>query len=91
MAVVGLPSGLSAQPWQLKELMEKQAFDYYEISGNKLFLYYRQMKPSETKNIALDLKAEFPGTFYAPASSAYLYYTPENKCWKALDRITVSK
>jgi hypothetical protein len=91
MAVIGLPSGLSAQPWQLKELMEKQAFDYYEISGNKLFLYYRQMKPSETKNIALDLKAEFPGTFYAPASSAYLYYTPENKCWKALDRITVSK
>ncbi|MBX7180804.1 MAG: hypothetical protein K1X82_01735 [Bacteroidia bacterium] len=89
MAIIGLPAGLSAQPWQLKELMEKQSFDYYEIKGNKLFLYYRQMKPNESKSFNLDLKTEFPGTFLAPASSAYLYYTPEFKCWKALTPITI--
>jgi hypothetical protein len=91
MAIVGIPSGLSAQPWQLKELMEKQAFDYYEIKDNKLFLYYRQLKPSETKAINFDLKAEVLGTFTAPASCAYLYYTSEFKSWKGLAAITVSK
>lgn len=91
MAVVGLPAGLSVSPHQLKELTEKQAFDYYEIRNNKLFLYYRQLKPSEEKSIALDLKAELPGTYQAPASSAYLYYTAEHKKWVALPSITVMK
>ena len=89
MAIVGLPAGLSAQPWQLKELLEKEAFAFYEVIGNNLVFYYRQMKPSETRTINLDLKADIAGSYDAPASSAYLYYTDEHKTWTALDRIEI--
>jgi alpha-2-macroglobulin-like protein len=89
VAILGIPAGLSAQPWQLKELQEKGIYDYYEISGNKLILYYREMKPDEIKNINLDLKAEIPGSYEAPASCAYLYYTSEYKSWCKAGSIVV--
>lgn len=91
MAIIGIPAGLTAQPWQLKELQEKKVFDYYEIIGNNIAIYYRCMAPSDTKQINLDLKAEIPGEYDAPASSGYLYYTNEHKCWSAVDRIKVKK
>lgn len=91
MAIVGLPAGLTAQPWQLKELLDKKAFDFYEVIGNNLVFYYRQMKPSEERIINLDLKADIAGSFDAPASSAYLYYTDELKDWTNLERIVVNE
>lgn len=81
MAVVGIPAGLSVQPWQLKALQEKKVFDFYEIEGNRLMIYYRQLEAHAQRAIHLDLKAEVPGTYTAPASSAYLYYTDELKYW----------
>lgn len=91
IAIIGIPAGLSLQPWQLKELQEKNAFDYYEVIGNNLVLYYRGMAPSEVKQINLDLKADIPGQFEAPASSAYLYYTNEYKSWEAGGKILVKQ
>jgi hypothetical protein len=32
MAIIGIPSGLTAQAWQLKELQEKNVFDFYQYS-----------------------------------------------------------
>jgi TonB-dependent SusC/RagA subfamily outer membrane receptor len=81
MAVVGIPSGLSLQPWQLKEIQEKEKVDFYELSKNYLVLYYRQMAPGEARELNLDLRAEIAGVYRAPASSAYLYYTNEYKHW----------
>ena len=91
MAVIGIPAGLSAQAWQLKELKEKQIVDFYEIQGNAVICYFRQMKPGEVKTIQLDLKAEFPGEFDSPASSAYLYYTNEFKNWQLAGGVVVNK
>lgn len=91
MAVLGLPAGTSAQPWQLKEMQEKGVFDFYEIRDNNLICYYRQMKPSEKREINLDLKAEVPGIYDAPASAAYLYYTPEHKNWSSVDQLAISQ
>lgn len=91
MAIVGIPAGFSVQPWQLKEMQEKNVFDYYEILGNNIAIYYRGMAPKAVKVINLDLKAEMPGEYDAPASSAYLYYTNEFKTWSATDRITIKK
>jgi hypothetical protein len=81
MAILGVPAGFTAQPWQLKELQEKKLIDFYEVIGNEVAVYYRQMKPEETREIHLDLKAEIPGRYEAPASRAYLYYTNEDKVW----------
>lgn len=82
VAIVGIPSGLSVQPWQLKELQEKHVFDFYETTGNNVVFYYRSLAPNDTKTINLDLKADIGGSYVAPASSAFLYYTNEYKVWK---------
>ncbi len=81
IAKIGIPAGLSLQPWQLKELMEKKQVAYYEIFDNYLVLYWMGFAPKETKTIALDLKAEIPGKYKGKASNVYLYYTPEAKHW----------
>lgn len=81
LAVVGIPAGLSVQAWQLKELQEKGVFDFYEILGDRIAFYYREMGPSETRAINLDLKAEIPGRYTGAANTAYLYYTNEWKHW----------
>ena len=90
IAIVGIPSGLSPQPWQLKEMQEKKMVDYYEVIGNNVVFYYRQMMPSETKELKLDLKAEISGTYEAAASCAYLYYTNEFKNWTNYGKVTIS-
>lgn len=89
MAIVGIPAGLSPQPWQLKELQEKNQVDFYEIIGSNVVFYYRQMKPSEQKTIHLDLKADIPGNYEAPASCSYLYYTNEFKTWIAGESVSI--
>lgn len=81
IAKIGIPAGLSAQPWQLKEIMEKNKAAYYEIFDNYVVFYWMGFAPGETKNISLDLKAEVPGTYKGKASTVYLYYTPEYKHW----------
>ena len=91
MAIIGIPAGFTVQPWQLKELQEKNVFDYYEMKGNNIAVYYRGMASNAVKEINLDLKAEMPGVYDAPASSAYLYYTNEFKTWSGMDKITIKK
>lgn len=91
LVILQIPSGLSVQPWQLKELQEKHLFDFYEIKSNALTLYYRGMAATSQVDINLDLKAEVAGVFEAPASSAYLYYTNEFKCWSPGQRIHILK
>ncbi|MBS1564223.1 MAG: TonB-dependent receptor plug domain-containing protein [Bacteroidetes bacterium] len=81
IAKVGIPAGLSVQPWQLKELMEKNQVAYYEIFDNYLVLYWMGFAEKETKTIYLDLKAEIPGTYKGKAGCVYLYYTPEHRHW----------
>jgi TonB-dependent SusC/RagA subfamily outer membrane receptor len=91
MAVIGIPSGLSLQPWQLKELRDKQKVDFYELSKNYLVLYYRQMAPGELRDINLDLRAEIAGSYQAPASCTYLYYTNEYRQWVDGEPIRIEK
>ncbi|MCD2258377.1 TonB-dependent receptor plug domain-containing protein [Psychroserpens luteolus] len=80
-SIIGIPSGTTAQPWQLKELLEEEKVAYYEVFDNYLVFYWRSLKPSETKTIRLDLKADIAGDYQAPASTAYLYYGDEFKTW----------
>jgi alpha-2-macroglobulin-like protein len=81
IAKIGIPAGLGMQPWQLKEIMEKNQVAYYEIFDNYLVFYWMGFAANETKIINLDLKAEIPGTYKAKAGNVYLYYTPEYKDW----------
>jgi hypothetical protein len=91
LAIIGIPAGLSAQPWQLKELQEKKIVDFYEVNGSEVVFYYRQMKPSEERTINLDCKAEVAGTFMPAASRAYLYYTSEDKVWVGMKPVQIER
>ena len=88
-AVIGIPSGTAAQPWQLKELLEQHQVAYYEVFDNYLVFYWRSMNAEETKKIRLDLKAEVPGEYQAPASTVYLYYGDEHKVWKLGTKVKI--
>lgn len=89
IAILGIPGGLTPQPSQLKDLQERGVIDFYETNGQTLLFYYRQMNPYETRSINIDLKADIPGRYEAPASSAYLYYTNEWKSWDAAGVIDI--
>ncbi len=89
MVMIGIPAGLSVQAWQLKELQEQKAFDYYELFDGFVVLHYEQLTPSENKTVHLDLKADVPGNYEAPASSAFLYYTNEHRVWAAPERLAI--
>lgn len=80
---IGIPGGTSPEPWQLKELVEKEIVDYYEIFESEVVFYFREMDALETRKINLDLKAQLPGNYQGIASSAYLYYNNEHKNWNS--------
>jgi len=90
MAMIGIPAGLSVQIWQLKELQEKKVFDFYEIFDGYVVLHYEFIRPGETKSINLDLKADIPGQYEAPASCAFLYYTQAERVWSKPELVTIN-
>ncbi len=91
IAIVGIPAGLSPQPWQLKKLQEEKEVAYYEVLDNKVIFYFYELEIGEEKGINLDLKADIPGRYLGPASSAYLYYENEEVNWVAPERVEVEK
>jgi alpha-2-macroglobulin-like protein len=79
IARIGVPGGLEQQKWQLDELKKKGLVDFYETREREVIVYYRSMAPQSKKRFDLDLLASVPGTFTAPASQVYLYYTDEHR------------
>jgi uncharacterized protein YfaS (alpha-2-macroglobulin family) len=77
IARVGIPGGLTFQTWQLDELKSKGLVDFYETREREVIVYFRSMGPQAHKRFDLDLLASVPGSYTAPASQAYLYYTDE--------------
>ncbi len=88
---LGIPAGLSVQAWQLKEMEEQAVFDYYELFDGYLVFYFRELGPSASKEINLDLKADIPGEYSAAASSAWLYYANEAVSWSKAEAIRVER
>lgn len=81
LARIGIPGGLVYQDWQLKKLREDGKIAFYETRAREVILYFRDLGPSQERQIPIDLVAQVPGSYEGPASSAYLYYTDEFKTW----------
>ena len=88
---IGIPGGLTYQTWQLKELVEKKQIDFYETRAREVIVYFRALSPKAKKEIAIDLVANVPGSYTAPASNAYLYYTAEHKVWAPPVKVQVDR
>ena len=80
-AIIGLPAGLIVRADELKELVKQGKADFYETRNREVILYWRQMAPNAEAKVALNPVAEIPGSFAAPASRAYLYYSDDLKWW----------
>jgi hypothetical protein len=91
LARVGIPGGLVFQTWQLKELRDKGAIDFYETRPREVILYWRALPPNAKKDVDIDLLANVPGRYTAPATSGYLYYTNEDKSWAPPSTITIER
>jgi alpha-2-macroglobulin-like protein len=91
LARVGIPGGMVFQTWQLKELRDKGLIDFYETRPREVILYWRSLAPNAKKDVDIQLLSSVPGTYEAPASSAYLYYTAEDKAWTAPVTIAIDK
>lgn len=91
IAIVGIPSGATPQPWQLQEIVDREEVAFYEVFDNYLVFYWREFGPNENRIIQLDLKADIAGTYQAPASTAYLYYADEDKHWIKGNRLEVKE
>ncbi len=89
MIMIGLPAGLSIQHWQLKELRDKQLFDYYELFEGYVVLHFINFKPNEIRHFNFDLKADVAGRYEAPASTAFLYYTQEYRHWASPETVDI--
>ncbi|SFC83861.1 TonB-dependent receptor plug domain-containing protein [Flavobacterium phragmitis] len=83
IARIGIPGGLTPEPWQLKELIDKNIVDYYEIFGSELVFYFRKLNAKEIRKVNIDFKAVVPGNYKGIASSAYLYYENEHRNWNS--------
>lgn len=83
IAIVGLPAGLDLPTKILEDLLDAEAFAFWELRGRELVLYWRKMDPGQRHELTFDLTARVPGTSSGPASRSYLYYTPDQKHWAA--------
>ena len=88
-ALVGIPGGASVQPWQLKEILDREEVAYYEIYDHYLVFYWRHFKANEEKVINLDLKTEFAGEFESAPGCVYLYYTDQERYWTRGEKVGV--
>lgn len=81
IARIGIPAGLEAPLWQLKELQDRGIIAFYETRPREVTLYWEGIHPNEIHTVGLDLEALVPGSYTAPASSAYPYYNDDEKGW----------
>jgi hypothetical protein len=89
MLILSTPAGLQWQTWQLKEMKERGEIDYYEMQDPYLVIYFAEIEAQATKKLQFDLTALIPGTYQAPAASAYLYYEDAAKTWIPGEKIVI--
>jgi hypothetical protein len=87
MMVIGIPAGLSLQPWQLKKLVDEKQCDFYELWDGFAVFHFERLAANVSKELALDLRVDIAGTYEAPASQAFLYYDNDQRVWSKPDRV----
>lgn len=90
LAVIGLPAGLEPRHERLKELIAAGQIASYEIIGRELVLYWRSLQAKERMELSIPLIAWIPGTYTAPASRAYAFYTDEYMHWVSGEKIIIT-
>ena len=83
VAIIRVPSCLDILYDNLELLKRNKQVDYYEIrnQNTEITLYWRAMRPAETKTINIDLIQRFNGQCLQKPHTAYLYYNNDAPIW----------
>ena len=65
----------------LVKLKERNLISYFEVNGLNLFVYWTQMKESQSITIPIGFVGSIPGSYVGGASRVFEYYTPANEVW----------
>lgn len=90
IARVRLPAGVRVEPRALEDLKARGRVAFFETRPREVTLYWTVMAPGERQEVGLDLVAEVPGTFTAPPSVVYPYYTSTAVDWAAGDTLRIT-
>lgn len=89
VAIIGIPGGLEVRFDQLKELQNSGIIDFFEINGQEVILYWRAIQPGQKVTLNISCIGSLPGSYTAPASRVYEYYTAEYKHWTAGESVLI--
>jgi hypothetical protein len=91
IARIGIPGGLAFQDWQLRKLKESGVLATFETGPREVVAYFDAFAAGDSRTLELDLVAEIPGTYTAPASSAYAYYSDADVRWVPGQTVTIAR
>ncbi len=86
---LGIPPGFSPVIDDLDAVVEAELIDRYELTGRQIILYLTDVPSGEVYTFNYGLLARFPIKAQTPSSTAYDYYTPDQRDTQAPQRIVV--
>lgn len=86
---LGIPPGFSPISEDLDQLVQQKLVSRYELTGRQIMLYMTNVPSGQVYTLHYGLQARFPIKAQTPSSTAYNYYTPDQKDTQAPQRIVV--
>jgi uncharacterized protein YfaS (alpha-2-macroglobulin family) len=81
MAIVdlGIPPGFEVDASAFAEMQTSNLIEKFEITGNQIVLYLRELSNERSLQFAYALRAKYPVRVQTPPSTVYEYYQPQNR------------
>lgn len=76
---LGLPPGFEVDATAFESMVEKGAIAKYAATSRNVLLYFGGMEKDKEVTFSYDLRAKYPIKAKTPKTTAYEYYTPENR------------
>ena len=74
---LGTPPGFQVLTEDLDELVKKNVFQKYNMTGRQAIIYIEELKAGQEVKFDYHMRAKFPIKARVPKSSVYRYYNPE--------------
>ncbi len=79
MVDLGIPPGFDVDPTAFETLKQDGRIARFEVTGNQVLLYLRELSNSAPLQFDYRLRAKYPLRVRTPPSAVYEYYQPRNR------------
>src|SRR5262249_40540948 len=76
---LGIPPGFDVDTAAFESMQQKNQLEKFEVTGNQIILYLRQLSNTTPLQFTYSLRAKYPLRVQAPRSAVYEYYQPQNR------------